>query len=170
MNPLVKRRGADFSDCRTWRYRLWRKWNEELPSVVFLMLNPSTADEMTNDPTVERCERYAGRWGFGGMVVLNLFALRSTDPRELEKVDDPVGPENDAWIAGTCLGHWTAASPIICAWGNRGSYMNRATEVVSMIRNMDLRCLGLNKTGQPKHPLYLRSNITPKPFDVEAFL
>ena len=86
--------GATFSPCRRYRYTLWRQWDER-PPATFIMLNPSTADETANDPTVERCQRRAQAMGYGGVRVANIFALRSTDPRALYTAEDPVGPEND---------------------------------------------------------------------------
>ena len=107
--------GAYFSPCRRWRYALWRFWAPQ-PLLHFIMLNPSTADENANDPTVERCERRAHDWGYGGVIVTNVFAWRSTDPRGLHDTEDPVGPENDAVIPRAAL----AARDTICAWGVHG--------------------------------------------------
>lgn len=149
--------GADFSPCRTWRYRLWRIWEPAKPSVLFLMLNPSTADETRNDPTVERCQRYAVRWGYGGLYVCNLFALRSTEPRELYSHQDPIGPQNDAAILATAA----KSGMVVCAWGEHGSLRERNGEVQEMLRRhgIALSCLRLTKRGHPCHPLYLPKDL-----------
>ena len=96
--------GARFSIDRRYRYALWRVWDHDENLYNFLLLNPSSADEATNDPTIERCERRARRWGFGGLIVTNLFALCATDPAGLRRVADPIGPENDAAILETAHG------------------------------------------------------------------
>lgn len=109
--------GAEFSDCRTWRYRLWRIWDDTKPYANFIMLNPSTADANVLDPTVTRCVDFANRWGYGGLHVTNLFALVSTDPEGLYRATDPIGPGNDRAIRETAQG----AGAVVCAWGNHGS-------------------------------------------------
>jgi hypothetical protein len=96
--------GARFSIDRRYRYALWRVWDHDENLYNFLLLNPSSADEATNDPTIERCERRARRWGFGGLIVTNLFALCATDPAGLHRITDPIGPENDAAILETTQG------------------------------------------------------------------
>lgn len=155
---LLMEAGADFSPCRTWRYKLWRQWDKE-PPVMFLMLNPSTADETKNDPTVERCQRYAEAWGHGGLIVTNLFAYRSTDPAKLKRCDDPIGPDNDTYLL-RCAGE---ASRIVCAWGIHGSLMGRDVEVTRLLRNFghELHYLKLTAGGAPGHPLYLRKDLEP---------
>jgi len=115
-------------------------------------LNPSTADEYEDDPTVRRCLGYAERWHFGGLVMLNAFALRSTDPKALRQHSDPVGPQNDAALAQVCGG----ASLIVAAWGNGGLLRGRGEELIARIPAM--RCFGLTSQGQPRHPLYLPAN------------
>src|SRR5271157_168450 len=102
MSPKAIRSGATFSLCRTWRYKLWRRWSAAVPMVTFIGLNPSTADEINDDPTVRRCLGFARRWGFGGMSMLNVFAYRSTNPRALRAATDPVGPRNGAALLATC--------------------------------------------------------------------
>lgn len=113
--------GAAFSPCRKYRYQLWRQWDRSSLSAVFVMLNPSTADETENDPTVERCERRARAMGFGGVRVANIFALMSTDPAALRGHRDPVGPDNDAAILQSVAG----AGIVICAWGAMGKLHQR---------------------------------------------
>lgn len=145
---------ATFSPCRTWRYALTRRWDPAVEDVAFLMLNPSTADAFVLDPTVRRCVDFAKRWGFGGLLVLNCFALRSTDPRGLKAHPDPVGPDNDTVIAD-----WLTRlpGPVVAAWGLHATYQNRAAQVAGLVHGAgrQLMCLGMTKTGQPRHPLYL---------------
>ncbi len=149
---------ATFSQDRIYRYSLSRTWNTEKPFVVFIGLNPSTADENFDDPTIRRCMRYAGDWQFGGLVMLNLFAYRSTDPIRLRKVEDPIGPQNDIYIRfNTKLAGLT-----IVAWGTRGDYLGRDSSVLNFLRSP--YCLALSKNGAPRHPLYLRGDLEPVEF------
>jgi hypothetical protein len=117
------------------------------------MLNPSTATEVQNDPTVERCERRARTLGFGGFQVINIFAWRSTDPKKMLVAKDPIGPDNDNNIIKAC--RW--GDQIIAAWGTHGSHLNRGSEVEKILRksNKPIFHLGLSKGGHPKHPLYI---------------
>ena len=140
---------ANLSKCRNYRYSLSRIWAEG-PQVLFIMLNPSTADEHIDDPTIRRCISFAYSNGFGGITVVNLFAFRSSSPKDLKLQSDPIGPENDDWIRSMSECH----DVIIAAWGNHGSYMNRGDAIRDKIQN--LKCLGMNKSGQPKHPLYVK--------------
>jgi hypothetical protein len=151
---------ANFSLCRKYRYTLWRVW-DEAPLLNFLCLNPSTADELVNDPTVERCERRARMWGYGGLIVTNIFALRSTDPKALYDCDDPIGPDNDKAILECAK----QAGMVICAWGNHGKLHQRGQKVKQMLvdNGIDLHCLKLSATtGQPWHPLYTSYAVKPK--------
>lgn len=154
--------GATFSDCQRYRYLLWRMWNGDLPTVNFLMLNPSTATDVVLDSTVTRCMRRAQSWGYGSLIVTNLFALRSTDPRELYKTDDPVGPWNDQAIYDAAI----ESDMVLCAWGDHGLHKGRSKavrEIVTQGRMFDkLRCLKINKSGEPSHPLYLSYNVKPQ--------
>jgi len=150
---------AAFSPCFTWRYSLHRQLSENNDTTcLFIMLNPSTADEYKNDPTVERCERYTLKWGYGNLKVCNLFALRSTDPNQLYTHSDPVGPENNLHI----LHEAKRASLIICAWGNHGQFKNRSYDVRQLLNDYSVNYLVLNKSGEPSHPLYLRSDLLPQ--------
>ena len=130
----------------------------------FIMLTPSTATEIRNDPTVERCERRARALGFGAFRVTNIFAWRDTDPRAMRAAEDPVGPENDDAIRKACL--W--ADKTICAWGLHGMHMNRGALVERMLRATEtpLFHLGLSKNGHPKHPLYIAYAEQPRPWSV----
>jgi len=143
---------AVYSDCEKYRYSLTRRWSDGA-KVAFIMLNPSTATEVQNDPTVERCERRARSLGFGAFRVTNIFAWRDTDPRNMRRADDPIGPDNDTAILDAC--NW--ADTVICAWGTHGQHLNRGPQVEKMLRqsHSDLFHLGLSKAGHPKHPLYI---------------
>lgn len=148
---------AIVSDCGRYRYMLTRKWNKNLPVVVFIMLNPSTADASLDDPTIRRCIGFGRSHGFGGLQVLNLFALRATDPMQLRTAQDAIGTDNDAHLI-TALNMAAATStPVIAAWGVHGVYNNRAAEVrnLSVECGVKLMCLGTTKGGHPRHPLYV---------------
>jgi hypothetical protein len=151
---------AIYSDCEKYRYALTRVWDEAAPRVTFIMLNPSTATEVQNDPTVERCERRARTLGFGGFRVTNIFAWRDTDPKKMRAAKDPVGPLNDATIREASL--W--ADTVICAWGTHGAYMERGAKVLAQLEGTPLFHLGLSKAGHPKHPLYIAYSEQPRPW------
>lgn len=147
--------GAEFDAQRVYRYSLHRMWGDGSQSdwrtVLWIMLNPSTADENVLDPTLRKCQEFTRLWGFDGFEVVNLFALRSTDPSGLYEVADPVGPENDAFI-------YRAAQRnelIVCGWGQEQLARNRAHAVLEMLKPFTLRCLRVNKDGSPQHPLYV---------------
>jgi hypothetical protein len=125
--------------------------------VAFIGLNPSTADESRDDPTIRRCIGFARRWGFARLEVLNLFAFRATKPTALLSADDPVGPENDLAIAGVLR----SADLVVCAWGAFPSSA-RAADVLRLIAAP--QCLGTTKNGSPRHPLYVRSGTDPVPY------
>jgi hypothetical protein len=151
--------GATFSPCRTYRYALWREWDTSLPTVVFCGLNPSTADETQDDPTIRRELGYAKAWGFGRYVKVNAYALRSTDPKGLWKVEDPYGPDNIATIS-----EWSRKAQLfVAAWGNN----IRPDQVWKLrllfdVNRTKVHVIGLTKAGQPIHPLYQLK--TAKPF------
>ena len=155
---------AVFSPCRTWRYSLTRIWNKstgDLPLryCAFICLNPSTADENADDPTVTRLRIRSINLGFDGLIVLNLFAFRATYPSQLKLSQSPVGPENDEHIMKGA----TSAGLVVCAWGNDGALYGRGRRVEDMLRKAGIRLhhLGISNTGQPKHPLYLGYNVMP---------
>lgn len=154
--------GAQFSPCRAYRYKLWRTWGAGRPSVCFIMLNPSTADETVNDPTITRCQERAKRLGMGGLVVANLFAFRATEPADMRAADDPVGPENDAAILEIASRPDTRM--VIAGWGTHGEYRRRATAVRKLLSaaGIPLHCLALTKDGHPKHPLYVGYDVQPQ--------
>jgi hypothetical protein len=151
---------AAYSDCEAYRYTLTRVWNPDGGRALFVMLNPSTATEVQNDPTVERCERRARALGFGAFRVLNIFAYRATDPREMRRAADPVGPDNDAAILAAVP--W--ADQVICAWGTHGAHLDRGVQVAAMLRDAGaaLFHLGLSQAGHPKHPLYIGYAVQPQ--------
>lgn len=157
---LAERSEAHYSDCERYRYLLRRHWGEG-PRWLFVMLNPSTATELANDPTVARCQTRAVRAGAGAMSVCNLFALRSTDPKALRRCDDPVGEANDATIAAEVL----LADRIVCAWGADLAIGERGRSVVELIRRSGRQplALQLNRDGSPKHPLYVAYAAEPQP-------
>lgn len=152
---------ATFSDDRKYRYSLTRIWDESKRLMTFCMLNPSTADEIVNDPTIERCQRRTQMMGFGGLIVVNIFAYRSTDPRELLKVEDPIGPNNNEHIV-RAFGRSHAA---ICGWGKHGSIRGRGNDVLGLIKlyGWTPMALKINKDGSPAHPLYIGYDVQPKP-------
>ncbi|HVP08902.1 MAG TPA: DUF1643 domain-containing protein [Burkholderiales bacterium] len=154
--------GAVFSPCRRWRYLLWRRWDQAKPVANFLMLNPSTADEHKLDPTCSRARDYAERWGYGALVVTNVFAFRSTNPDKLKAVQDPVGPGNDAAIVRAAK----EAALVVCAWGNHGSFSARSSQVRALLgkSKIPLHCLRINANGEPAHPLYLPGRLKPAPW------
>ena len=157
---VVSPAGAEFSRCRRWRYLLWRSWDEERPAANFLMLNPSTADEVKLDPSCTRARDYALRWGFGGLLVTNIFAWRATDPQEMKATRDPVGRGND----GAILRAARKAAIVVCAWGNHGTHTNRSLNVLCELRGagLELHVLRLNGSGEPAHPLYLPAALEPR--------
>ena len=150
--------GARFSRDRRYRYRLWRRWDPSRPVVAFCMLNPSTADERSNDPTIRRCIGFARDWGYGGVEIVNLFAWRSTDPRELREVHDPVGPRNDAYVAKAA----ERSGLVVVAWGSHVAVRSRDAEVLELLSSRArLVALGWTRERMPRHPLYLRRDVRP---------
>ena len=149
--------GAVFSDCRKYRYALWRMWNEKKPLVMIIGLNPSTADEKVNDPTITRCISFARSWGYGGVCVTNLFGFRATATTGLKAYHDPIGKENDAWVHEMAMG----AAITVAAWGNHGKFLNRSLEILPSLGQ--LYSIKMNKSGEPAHPLYLKAELKPVP-------
>jgi hypothetical protein len=149
---------AVYSGCERYRYSLTRVWGAG-PKALFILLNPSTATEMQNDPTIERCERRARAMGFGAFRVVNIFAFRATDPRDMRGADDPIGPQNDATVQTAAA--W--ADLILCGWGGHGAHLGRGAVVEQILRRTGapLFHLGLTKDGQPKHPLYISYAMQP---------
>ena len=180
IDALAEIGGATFSEDGRYRYTLGRRFDGgrymRPRTVFFIMLNPSTADQNVGDPSVRRCMKYAYDWGYDKMVVLNLFALRSTDPKELYRADDPIGPENDAHIKFAIQGDkdhhvsfgqvYRLPPRVICAWGNHGLYQDRWQRVRDLIVGIGCEPYALKITGagQPAHPLYLPANLEPQPW------
>ena len=157
------RRSADISPCGRYRYRLERHWNDNGPTCLFVMLNPSTADANVDDKTIQKCMTYAAGWGYGSLLVGNLFALRSTDRTALKKAvaagNDPVGPENDSHLHELL----EQAHLVVCGWGTDGALLGRDQEVLALL---DGRGHALKETqdGHPNHPLYLKATLLPMPY------
>lgn len=152
-------RHATFSPCRHYRYTLHRVWSEASPLLAVIGLNPSTADETQDDPTVRRCINFARDWGHGGLVMLNAFGYRATDPRDMKACEEPIGEGNNAAI----LEQAKAAGLVLAAWGVHGTHLDRERQVVEMLTaaGVAIHCLGTTKGGNPKHPLYLAKSTKP---------
>ncbi len=155
-----------FSPDRVYRYTLWREWSmplihcacggcENRKYVMFIGLNPSTADETKDDNTIRKCIKYAKAWGYGALCMTNLFAYRATDPRKMKAYPQPIGDENDKWLVDCAR----KASMVVAAWGRDGAFMKRDLAIEKILN--DLKCLGQNNDGTPKHPLYLKDTATP---------
>jgi hypothetical protein len=166
-----------FSPCRKYRFTLWRDWDsdlltgcsDDLPNsdkyVQFIGLNPSTADETINDPTIRRCVDFSKRWGYGAFCMTNIFPFRATDPNDMMEHAEPAEMriENAKWVERIAEG----AGLIICAWGKHGSHLKRGEKFIEHLRDIkqfNVHHLGLNGDGSPKHPLYLKSTTRPIPF------
>lgn len=154
---------AVYSGCGKYRYALTRIWTPDGRRLLYIMLNPSTATELANDPTIERCERRARALGYGGFRVCNLFALRETDPARLKRARRPEGPDNAAQL-GLAL-DW--ADDVLCAWGVHGAYRDQGNRLSDLLRKCDKPqlILGLTKEGHPRHPLYISYEIQPVPWE-----
>lgn len=149
--PIVSR-DATLSPCGLYRYTLTRTWGDpDGPLAAWVMLNPSTANAREDDPTIRRCVGFSQRWGYDRLVVVNLFALRSTDPKALRNAADPVGPENDHHIVEQTDG----ARAVFAAWGVHGAHAGRDRAVMALLVRHDVFCLGTTRDGHPRHPLYV---------------
>ena len=158
---------AAFSVCGRYRYSLMRVWDKTKPVWCFIMLNPSTAGAVENDPTVTRCIRRARAAGAGGLIVVNLYAWRATAPRELAASPDPVGMFADDFISAAVF----FSSRVVCAWGAYDRLNGRDREVLELVTLMGKTplCLGLTKGGHPKHPLYLANDVEAHPMPPAAW-
>lgn len=158
-------RDAMISTCGTYRYSLVRRWDQSKPYLPFVMLNPSTADATTDDPTIRRCVSFAKREDAGGVVVVNLYALRATDPKRLREVDDPVGPLNGRVIYDAAMVAAEADMPVICAWGVN-DITQAAGGALAQAREAGARtmCLGKTTEGHPRHPLYVKGDQPLEPY------
>lgn len=162
-------RAASLSLCRTYRYSLTRRWSPDRGAVwVFVMLNPSTADGHDDDATVRRCVGFARRGGAVELCVVNLYALRATDPRELWRAEDPVGPENDRHLLAAAARADASSGAVIAAWGAHAR-PDRVRAVVGLFGGRrDLLCLGTTAAGAPRHPLYLPAAASPRPWSIPS--
>ncbi|AMQ67013.1 DUF1643 domain-containing protein [Mycolicibacterium fortuitum] len=153
---------AVISECGRYRYELIRRWGDG-PLLEFVMLNPSTADAEKDDPTIRRCIGFGKAWGYGGIVVHNLYAYRATAPDMLANVDDPIGPANRDYLGNkiaTCTIAAWGAHPAAVGWWNGYPY-----NITAALKRPQLLCLGVNGNGSPKHPLYVPSSRTPIPWE-----
>jgi hypothetical protein len=157
---LTGESGALLSPCERYRYELTRGWDPTRPRLVFVGLNPSTADATQDDPTIRRILGFANLWGCGSLLMLNLFGLRSTDPRGLRKVEDPNGPGNDASILKALSEAHERRERVVLGWGAWGHLHDRGFRVASWALEVHgaPECFGLTRSGHPRHPLYLRSD------------
>ncbi len=160
------RTAAVFSPCERYRYTLERIWDAERPFVNFICLNPSTATADRDDPTNRRCRGFAWDWGMGGMITTNVFGWRSTDPKGLKDPQDPVGDDNDRHIIDIA----SRAGVVVVAWGNHARLNSRSRAVARLLLDQRIAAtaLAVNGSGEPKHPLYLRSDLLPVAFDLRA--
>lgn len=156
---------AVFSPCRTYRYRLVRVWDPSQPSLAWVMLNPSTADQRRNDATVRRCINLARAWGYGGLDIANLYGLAAKNPQALQRHVDPVGPDNDEHLGAVCRQN----DLTVLAWGANADTV-RAHHVASMLCRLSaehgrsLAVLGWTADGQPRHPLCVPASTLPNCF------
>lgn len=154
---MTKKKSAVVSKCSNYRYLLERVWDEYQPKVGFIMLNPSKADELQDDPTIRRCINFAKSWGYGGILVGNIFAFRETDPKKMFTASDPVGPDNQKYLKHL----YNEVEVIVCAWGSSFGIPDKIK-----VFSKKLYYLDLQKDGTPKHPLYLKSSLIPKPLNI----
>lgn len=147
---------AVFSGCRLYRYELWRRWGPSDRFVNFIGVNPSTADEYSNDPTIRKCIKFAQSWGYDALCMTNLFAYRSRDPKALSRVEDPTGNANDRHL----IERASEAAIVIACWGRNGEFLERDKEVLSMI-DRDIYCIRKLADGVPEHPLYIPGSTRP---------
>jgi hypothetical protein len=157
------RKGADVSDCGQYRYRLWRDWGPEKVKALWIMLNPSTADGYADDATIRRCVGFSHNWGCSGLTVVNLFALRATNPRELKEHSNPYGPRNRT-VLRKALASRRKWKHVVAAWGaSANNTLGHDTlssfeidlEELAHEKGAKLECLGVTKMGHPRHPLYV---------------
>ena len=146
--------GAIIIGC--YRYSLWRVWDAHKPRVLFILLNPSTADVTQDDATLRRCIYFARSWSYGSLEIVNLFALRATNPIQLRRTADPVGPSNDLYIREAI----TRATLLVCGWGVHGTLCYRDRAVLQLFNDREAYCLGTTKERFPRHPLYLSNTTT----------
>jgi hypothetical protein len=160
--PTTMERTADFSPCRTYRYRLTRRWSDG-PTLNVIGLNPSTADETQDDPTIRRCIGFAKSWGYHGLVMTNLCAFRATDPKDLWNAPEPAGPDNDRWLKQEA----EVAGLVLAAWGANIMTHDAGPRMLRyVLQGIEVHCLGKTRDGHPRHPLYIAKATQPIPFRV----
>lgn len=151
-------KSAIISECQQYRYQLIRQWDLEKPLVLFIGLNPSTADAELDDPTIRRCIGFAKREGFGGLIMANLFAYRATSPTDMKNSQNPIGNLNDDWLNKSI----NECKAVIACWGSHGNHLDRHIAVSNLLKSYSpttpILCFGKTKERQPKHPLYLASD------------
>lgn len=157
---------ATISPCGTYRYDLTRRWGDG-PTATWVMLNPSTADASTDDPTIRRCIGFSKREGCGGLRVVNLYALRATDPAELVRHPDPHGPDNPAMLIDTARAA-RRGELVVVAWGSHPMAVRGASEVGGPLATAGAVCLGRTKAGHPRHPLYVKGDQPLEPWEVST--
>lgn len=152
--------GARFSGCRHYRPVLWRSWAPERGAVVFIGLNPSTADAASDDPTIRRCRRFSADWGYGAMLMVNLFDARATHPVDLKRKRAPVSRMNDSAVLAACA----SAGLVVAAWGGHGRHRARSDAMRDVLKVAGVRpvCFGIGASGEPLHPLYQRRDRVPE--------
>lgn len=166
----IYEKGAIISECGLYRYELTRDWEREpsTPRLPIIGLNPSVASATLDDPTIRRCVSFAKRDSFSGITMLNLYAFRATDPEEMFKADDPVGPDNMKYLELHAAISISQGAPILCAWGAGGSGgLARYVTKLLVDKGASLVCLGLTKQGHPRHPLYVKGDTPFSPYLME---
>lgn len=155
-------RSAVISECGLYRYRLYREWaTSPLMPVMWIMLNPSTADADIDDPTIRRCMAFSKAWGYGAMWVGNLFAFRATRPEAMACSTDPAGPANVVHLNAMA----GESARIVCAWGGHWMAANAERDTLELVvQPGGLWCLGKTKSGAPRHPLYVKGDTEPQPW------
>jgi len=164
-HPSVYESDATFSPDLEYRYSLWRRWSPAATLMV-IGLNPSTADEVTDDATVRRCMGFASQWGYGALNLVNVFAYRTTDPHGLYRVSSPVGLSNWSCICSSALAIASSGGAILAAWGAHGALQDAGNRLAQRMDDFQIgaACLGRTSSGQPRHPLYLPYAAAPEPF------
>lgn len=152
--------GAKLSDCGRFRYRLWRIWDKSKPVLTWVMLNPSTADALLDDPTILKCVGFGMKWGYGAIEVVNLYAYRATSPADLKAADWPIGPDNDNDNDKHLKWSVIFGQRVLAAWGTHAQEA-RVDAFLDKWPGLELGCLGMNRGGSPKHPLYVGYEVEP---------
>jgi len=154
-----------FSKDGKYRYFIIKTWDKSKPRIMFIMLNPSTKHDLDSPNALSKCIEYAKIWDYGSICIVNIFAFRSNTPTGLYSERDPIGPENDKFIK-IFAKH---VDMILLGWGNHGIYKNRGKEILKLLKPFEnkLYCLDLNKSGEPRHPLYLSESLIPRKYELE---